>query len=133
MNYLTFAAPLALVKEKIKRVREAADRNGLVVRIGLRAPLIVRETSDEAWSAAKRFISRANSATLAARADIARRGGKSGGTSVSAQRLSGLIDKRELENLLAGKTPEDPKVLQIAPNLWSGQTILQDGPPTALV
>jgi alkanesulfonate monooxygenase len=133
VNYLTFAEPLHLVQEKIKRVREAADRNNREIRIGLRAPLLVRETSEEAWSVAKTFLGQASAATLAARAQIAQRGGKSGGKSVSAQRLSGLIDKRELENLLAGKTPDDPRSLQIAPNLWSGQTILQDGPPTALV
>lgn len=132
-NYLTFAEPLELLSEKIARVRELAARHNRSIRIGIRAPLIARETDEQAWAVAAKYLAVTNPETLKRRADIVGRGGKSGGKSVSAQRISGLIDPGVFARLRGGVAPADPRALEVADNLWLGNTFFHDGPPAALV
>jgi alkanesulfonate monooxygenase len=117
----------------VRRAREQAEREGREIRVGLRAPLIVRDTEEEAWAAVDKFLRACSAETLVGRAAAVKRGGKSGGVSVSAKRISGLISERDIADLSAGRVPENVRSLEISPNLWAGHTLLQDGPPAALV
>ena len=54
--YLTWGEPPAQVEQKIKEVRQLAEREGRAVRFGIRLHVIVRETEEEAWAEADRLI-----------------------------------------------------------------------------
>lgn len=114
-KYLTWGEPPAQVREKIARVREAAAKEGREVTFGIRFHVIVRETSQEAWAAADRLISRLDDDTIAqAQAVFSRM------DSVGQARMSALHGGRRDK-------------LEISPNLWAGIGLVRGGAGTALV
>ena len=64
-TYLTWGEPPAAVAEKIADVRRRAAAVGRVLRFGVRLHVIVRESEDEAWSAAEGLISRLDDRAVA--------------------------------------------------------------------
>ncbi|QDX29756.1 FMNH2-dependent alkanesulfonate monooxygenase [Dickeya poaceiphila] len=113
--YLTWGEPPAQVKEKLDRVRAKAAAQGRSVRFGIRLHVIVRETSEEAWQAANRLISRLDDDTIAeAQASLKRF------DSVGQQRMVALHGGRRDK-------------LEISPNLWAGIGLVRGGAGTALV
>ena len=85
------------------------------MRFGIRLHVIVRETNDEAWTAANRLISHLDDDTIArAQASLARF------DSVGQQRMSALHGGRKDK-------------LEVAPNLWAGVGLVRGGAGTALV
>jgi alkanesulfonate monooxygenase len=115
--YLTWGEPLAQVAEKVDAVRASAALHGRRVRFGLRIHLIVRETADEAWSAANRLIANLSDEAIAA----AQRKFATESDSVGQQRMIALHR--------GGKRDR----LEIAPNLWAGIGLVRRGAGTALV
>ncbi|MCP1118240.1 FMNH2-dependent alkanesulfonate monooxygenase [Robbsia andropogonis] len=113
--YLTWGEPPAAVADKIALGRASAARHGRTLRFGIRLHVIVRETSDAAWQAAKELISHASEETInAAQTAFARF------DSVGQRRMSALHN---------GKTDK----LEISPNLWAGVGLVRGGAGTALV
>lgn len=113
--YLTWGEPVAAVREKVARVREAADRAGRSVRFGIRMHVIVRETEEAAWAEAERLISRIDDTTIA--------------LVQSAQSKSDSVGQRRMQALHGGQRDR----LVIAPNLWAGIGLVRGGAGTALV
>src|SRR6185369_16181503 len=104
-----------LVAEKIAKVREVAAARGRKLSFGIRLHVIVRETNDEAWSAANELIRHVSDDTIAlAQKNFARM------DSVGQQRMA---------QLHGGKRDK----LEIAPNLWAGVGLVRGGAGTALV
>lgn len=113
--YLTWGEPPQAVAEKIADVRARAARHGRTVKFGLRLHVIVRETTQEAWAAADRLISRLDDDTIAR-------------AQASLSRFDSVGQKR-MAALHGGKRDK----LEISPNLWAGVGLVRGGAGTALV
>ena len=114
--YLTWGEPVAGVAEKIERARQKAAARGRKLRFGMRIHFIVRETSEEAWAAADRLISRVSDDQIAA---AQKRFGEQM-DSVGQRRMAELHGGRR-DNLIVG------------PNLWAGVGLVRTGAGTSLV
>jgi alkanesulfonate monooxygenase len=113
--YLTWGEPPAQVAEKIEIVRKLAAAKGRTVRFGIRLHVIVRETDEEAWTAAEQLIQYVDDETIA-----------------SAQKIFARMDsegQKRMSQLHAG----DRSNLVISPNLWAGVGLVRGGAGTALV
>lgn len=132
-NYLTFVEPLPLLSEKIARIRALAAEQGRTIRIGVRAPLIVRDTEKEAWDLAREHLEVSGHEVFKKRVEFVRRGGKRGGRSESVARVSGLITEQQLAAFERGEIPDNVRDLEIEPNLWAGNSVIRTGPPASLV
>ena len=113
--YLTWGEPPEKVAEKVKQVRELAEREGRTVKFGIRLHAIVRETEEEAWEAAHRLIKYVDDDLIAASQKVFSRF-----DSVGQNRMS---------ELHRGKKDN----LEISPNLWAGVGLVRGGAGTALV
>lgn len=113
--YLTWGEAPAEVAEKLADVRHRAAEQGRTVKFGLRLHVIVRETEQEAWTAADQLISRLDDATVAA-----------------AQQAFARLDsvgQQRMVDLHRGSR----RSLEVSPNLWAGIGLVRGGAGTALV
>jgi alkanesulfonate monooxygenase len=113
--YLTWGEPPQLVEEKITAVRRLAAEQGRTVRFGIRLHVIVRETEQQAWSAAEDLIRYLDDETIA-----------------KAQKAFARFDsegQRRMAQLHSGRRDQ----LEVSPNLWAGVGLVRGGAGTALV
>lgn len=120
-TYLTWGEPPAAVAAKVADVRARAARHGRTLSYGIRLHVIVRETEDAAWAAARDLVQHLDPATVAA-----------------AQRKFAAMDsegQRRMAALHGGRfNPADIRQgLEVAPNLWAGVGLVRGGAGTALV
>jgi len=113
--YLTWGEPPAQVAEKIRDIRERAEKTGRKIRFGIRLHVIVRETSEEAWQAANDLIKYVDDDTIAA--------------AQSAYSRMDSEGQRRMAALHGGKRDK----LVVSPNLWAGVGLVRGGAGTALV
>lgn len=113
--YLTWGEPPTLVGEKIRVVREKAEQAGRSMRFGLRIHVIVRETNEEAWSAANELIKYVDEDTIE-----------------RSQRALAKLDSEGQRRMVA-LHKGDRSHLEISPNLWAGVGLVRGGAGTALV
>lgn len=113
--YLTWGEPPAAVAEKIRWIRELADRRGREIRFGIRLHVIPRDTAEEAWAEADRLLAGIDEETIARVQAGLRRS-----ESVGQQRMLDL-----------NRGTKDG--LEISPNLWAGVGLVRGGAGTALV
>jgi len=113
--YLTWGEPPAQVAEKIGAVRRLAEAQGRTVRFGIRLHVIVRETTEEAWSAANDLIKYVSDDTIAA-----------------AQRAFANSDSEGQRRMVALHGGQRDR-LEVSPNLWAGVGLVRGGAGTALV
>ncbi|WP_338568567.1 FMNH2-dependent alkanesulfonate monooxygenase [Erwinia billingiae] len=114
-TYLTWGEPVEQVAEKIAVVRQRAEERGRTLDYGIRLHVIVRETEEEAWTAADKLIAHLDDDTIAAAQKIFSRMDSTGQARMSA---------------LHGGSKDG---LRIAPNLWAGVGLVRGGAGTALV
>jgi alkanesulfonate monooxygenase len=113
--YLTWGEPPADVAKKISAVKALAASRGRKLRFGIRLHVIVRETSEAAWTAAEDLIRHVDQASIdAAQKTYARF------DSVGQQRMAQLHGGRRDK-------------LEVSPNLWAGVGLVRGGAGTALV
>jgi alkanesulfonate monooxygenase len=113
--YLTWGEPPAQVEEKIATVRRLAAEQGRSLKFGIRLHVIVRETDQEAWTAANDLIRYVDDQTVA-----------------KAQKAFARFDsegQRRMAQLHSGSREQ----LQVSPNLWAGVGLVRGGAGTALV
>jgi alkanesulfonate monooxygenase len=113
--YLTWGEPPHLVEEKISTVRRLAEQEGRSVQFGIRLHVIVRETEQEAWTAANDLIRYVDDQTIA-----------------KAQKAFARFDsegQRRMAQLHSGSREQ----LEVSPNLWAGVGLVRGGAGTALV
>ena len=120
-TYLTWGEPPAAVADKVADIRARAARHGRTLSFGIRLHVIVRETEDAAWDAARELIQHLDANTVAAaQKKFAQM------DSVGQQRMAALhggrFDKHDVR-----------KGLEVAPNLWAGVGLVRGGAGTALV
>ncbi|MGW0158124.1 LLM class flavin-dependent oxidoreductase [Mycobacterium sp. NPDC003323] len=121
--YLTWGEPPAAVAEKIAWIRALGDQQGRKLRFGIRLHTISRDTSDEAWAQAEKFVAALDDETVAAA-----QAGLSRSQSEGQRRMLALHEASR-----ANGTWSDARSLEIAPNLWSGVGLVRGGAGTALV
>jgi alkanesulfonate monooxygenase len=114
-KYLSWGEPPAQVADKIASVKSAAEACGRTLTFGVRLHVIVRETSDEAWTAAESLIRHLDSETIARAQSIFARM-----DSVGQGRMTALHRGRRDK-------------LEVSPNLWAGVGLVCGGAGTALV
>jgi alkanesulfonate monooxygenase len=114
-TYLTWGEPPADVGLKLSAVDAAAQARGRKLDFGIRLHVIVRETNEQAWEAARELISFVDDKAIAA-----------------AQKVFSRMDsvgQRRMAALHGGSRDK----LEISPNLWAGVGLVRGGAGTALV
>ncbi|UDY37674.1 LLM class flavin-dependent oxidoreductase [Dermatobacter hominis] len=124
-TYLAWGEPPEMVAQRVERMRalaaEADRPSDRPLEFGIRFHVITRDTADEAWDEAARLLRGMDpEAVAAARADFAAT------ASVGQQRMA------ELHQGTDG-VPDDPRALEISPNLWAGVGLVRGGAGTVLV
>lgn len=124
--YLAWGETPDMIGERLDRMRRLAAESGRPdsrpLRFGIRFHAISRDTEDEAWAEAARLMSGIDpEAVRAARIDFA------------ATQSEGQRRMAEMSAVGGDGVPEDPRVLEVYPNLWSGVGLVRGGAGTALV
>ncbi|KPV57595.1 alkanesulfonate monooxygenase [Paenibacillus sp. A3] len=112
--YITWAEPPKLVEERIKRVRNLAEKEGRTVKFGIRFQIIVRETEEEARLAAKELIQHVRLEDINAINII-----KNTYDSEGQRRQTELVNSSD--------------DLWVYPNLWTGIGLVRSGAGLAIV
>jgi alkanesulfonate monooxygenase len=131
--YLTFAEPVHQMEAKLADVADRSATHGRAPRSGLRISLITGETDADAWRKADRLLKVTSKATLERKLGLIAKGGNGGGTSVTQSRIFAHIPEAGLEAIRSGRVPDSARDLSFDDNLWPGISLLQQGPPMALV
>lgn len=126
--YLAWGETPDMVGERLDRMRAKASASGRSedrpLRFGIRFHVISRDTAEEAWAEAGRLLRGIDPAAVAAaRADF------SATRSEGQRRMAALTASASSGDTL----PDDPRGLEIYPNLWSGVGLVRGGAGTALV
>jgi len=114
-TYLTWAETPSMVAEKIADVRARAQALGRWIKVGLRVQIIVRESSEEAWEAARQLVQYVSEDDIREAQSLLDRF-----DSVGQRRMTQLVREHR------GR-------LEISPNLWAGIGQVRGGVGTALV
>ncbi len=126
--YLAWGETPDMIGDRLDRMRERAasaqrpDHRPL--RFGIRFHVISRDTEEEAWAEAGRLMAGIDpEAVRSARADF------------DATRSEGQRRMAEMSAAAGSGTtvPDDPRDLEVYPNLWSGVGLVRGGAGTALV
>lgn len=117
--YITWGETPKAVAEKIADVRKRAAKHGRTVRFGIRLHVIVRETEEQAWTAAEDLISKLDDKTIE--------------TAQSALTKLDSEGQRRMSALHKGGKARTRAELEISPNLWAGVGLVRGGAGTALV
>lgn len=121
--YLTWGEPPEAVREKIEWIRKEAADEGRTVRFGIRLHTISRDTADEAWAQAGKFVDALDEETVRnAQAGLSR------SQSEGQKRMLALHEANRADG-----SWNDARSLEIAPNLWAGVGLVRGGAGTALV
>lgn len=121
--YLTWGEPPDAVRKKVDWIRGLAEQEGRDVRFGIRLHTISRDTADEAWAQADKFVSALDEETVANAQKGLHRSESEG-----QRRMLALHEEHR-----ANGTWNDARTLEIAPNLWAGVGLVRGGAGTALV
>jgi alkanesulfonate monooxygenase len=121
--YLTWGEPPEAVKKKVDWIRGLAEQEGRDVRFGIRLHTISRDTADEAWAQADKFVNALDEETVA---DAQK--GLHRSESVGQKRMLALHEQHRNDG-----SWHDARSLEIAPNLWAGVGLVRGGAGTALV
>lgn len=121
--YLTWGEPPEAVRTKVEWIRGLAAKEGRDVRFGIRLHTISRDTADEAWAQADRFVAALDEETVANAQKGLHRSESEG-----QRRMLALHEEHR-----SNGTWSDARSLEIAPNLWAGVGLVRGGAGTALV
>ncbi|RKT87544.1 alkanesulfonate monooxygenase [Saccharopolyspora antimicrobica] len=117
--HLTWGEPPDAVARKVKLLRELATEEGRALRFGLRAHVITRDTSEDAWATAQRFLDQMDPADVAA--------------SQAKLNASESTGQRNMVALHGGALRGGARELEVHPGLWAGVGLLRGGAGTAFV
>ena len=117
--YITWGETPKAVKAKIEDVKEKALKYGRTLKFGIRLHVIVRDTEEEAWSAAEKLISKLDDEKINA-------------SQTALQKLDSE-GQRLMTALTNGGKARSREELEISPNLWAGIGLVRGGCATALV
>lgn len=117
--HLTWGEVPEKVGARIERLRELAAAEGRTLEFGVRAHVITRDRSEDAWAVAQRFLEqmdpeevKASQKHLAASESTAQKG---------------------MTELHGDTVPDSARDLEVHPGLWAGVGLLRGGAGTAFV
>ncbi|MBE7194465.1 LLM class flavin-dependent oxidoreductase [Gordonia polyisoprenivorans] len=113
-TYLTWTEPPEKVAALVEDVRARAARHGRKLTFGIRAHVITRDTREEAWTEARKLVSRMDPALI----ELAR------------QRLSQSESEGQRRQLALNADLDN---LEVYPGLWAGYGLVRPGAGTAFV
>jgi alkanesulfonate monooxygenase len=113
--YLTWGEPPGAVAQKLSHLRGLAEKQGRLLKYGIRLHVIARDTAQEAWSEAHRLLAGISDEQI-------RR------VQAGLRRSESEGQRRMLD--LNGGTKDG---LEIYPNLWAGVGLVRGGAGTAMV
>lgn len=124
--YLAWGETPDMIAERLDRMRQRAADAGRgaerPLRFGIRFHVISRDTSEAAWAEAARLLAGIDpEAVAAARAEF------------TSTRSEGQRRMAEMAALRTDTVPDDPRDLEVHPNVWSGVGLVRGGAGTALV
>jgi alkanesulfonate monooxygenase len=132
--YLTFAEPVGQMEAKLADVTSRSEAHGRKApRYGVRVSIITGETDADAWRKADTLLRVTSKSTFERKLGMISKGGNGGGTSVTQSRIFAHIPEAGLEAIRSGRVPDSARDLSFDDNLWPGISLLQQGPPMALV
>ncbi|WP_248924285.1 LLM class flavin-dependent oxidoreductase [Paenibacillus hamazuiensis] len=120
--YLMWAEPLDWIREQIEEVEYHRERLrvsqgiGRTIRYGMRAQVVIRDTEEEAWAAAKRIVSKVDPATL---------------HETETRFLHAESEGQQRQNRVRQLAAKDDYV--IGPNFWAGLSAIRGGGAMAFV
>ena len=123
-TWISWGEPPEHVALQLDNVRKLSAIQGRTPEFGIRFHVISRDTEEEAWSEAAKLLngmtaSRIQSAnTLLGRTE-----------SVGQKRMTALLENIAAEQV----TPENVRLLEVAPHIWSGYGLVRGGVGTAIV
>ena len=125
--YLAWGETPDMIAERLDRMRDLAAEAGRPanrpLRFGARFHVITRDTSEEAWAEAARLMAGIDPAAVrAARVDFAST------QSEGQRRMAEMSAAAGAEGV-----PDDPRALEVYPNLWAGVGLVRGGAGTAIV
>lgn len=121
--YLTWGEPPEAVRTKVEWIRGLAEQQGRDVRFGIRLHTISRDTADEAWAQADKFVAALDEETVANAQKGLHRSESEG-----QKRMLALHEQHR-----GNGSWHDARSLEVAPNLWAGVGLVRGGAGTALV
>ncbi len=123
-TWISWGEPPEQVALQLDNVRRLSAIQGRTPEFGIRFHVISRDTEEDAWREAAKLLKgmtadRIQSAkTLLGRTE-----------SVGQRRMSALLENIAAEQV----TPENVRLLEIAPHIWSGYGLVRGGVGTAIV
>lgn len=121
--YLTWGEPPEAVARKIEWIRGLAAAQGRTVRFGIRLHVITRDTTEQAWAEAGRFLQALDDDVVAGVQSGLARSESVGQAAMRALHSSNRADG----------SWRDPHALEVYPHLWAGVGLVRGGAGTALV
>ncbi|MFJ7855958.1 LLM class flavin-dependent oxidoreductase [Peribacillus frigoritolerans] len=118
-TYLSWGETPPQVAEKIKDLKALAAEQDRTLKFGIRLYLIVRDSDEEAWNEARRLLKTMDPDVVA--------------TMQGNLRQSDSVGQQRMIANHTGTIPEDPRELEIYPDLWAGLSLVRPGPGTAIV
>lgn len=124
--YLAWGETPEMIRERLDRMRQRAEDAGRgqdrPLRFGIRFHVISRDDPQAAWDEAARLLAGiAPDALAAAKAEFA------------STRSEGQRRMAEMGALRRDDVPDDPRELEVHPNVWAGVGLVRGGAGTALV
>ncbi|WP_017812141.1 MULTISPECIES: LLM class flavin-dependent oxidoreductase [Paenibacillus] len=114
--FLMWSEPLEMIKQQIEELKESqrkhAEQSGTIrpLRVGMRAQVLVRDTEEEAWEAARNLIKDVDPETIErARSTFSKTG------ATGQNRQNAIRDAAAANDFVVG------------PNLWAGLSNLRSG------
>ncbi|MCS3432478.1 LLM class flavin-dependent oxidoreductase [Klebsiella sp. BIGb0407] len=123
-TWLSWGEPLEQVAAQLATVRGLAAQQGRTPSFGIRFHVISRDTEEDAWLEAARLLKGISPERIKSAQSLLSRT-----ESVGQQRMTALLNDIQTDKL----TPENVRLLEIAPHIWSGYALVRGGVGTAIV
>lgn len=123
-TWISWGEPPEQVAPQLEVVRKLAEAQGRAPSFGIRFHVISRDSEEDAWREAARLLNGITPQRIqSAQALLGRT------ESVGQKRMSALLDTIRAEQV----NPENVRLLEVSPNIWSGYGLVRGGVGTAIV
>lgn len=123
-TWISWGEPPEQVAPQLETVRALATAQGRTPSFGIRFHVISRDTEEEAWREAARLLNGITPERIHSAQSLLGRT-----ESVGQKRMSALLADIQAEQV----NPENVRLLEVAPNIWSGYALVRGGVGTAIV
>ena len=122
-TWISWGEPPEQVAPQLETVRALAAAQGRTPSFGIRFHVISRDTEEEAWREAARLLNGITPERIHSAQSLLGRT-----ESVGQKRMSALLEDIQAEQV----NPENVRLLEVAPHIWSGYALVRGGVGTAI-